>query len=118
MFAPNGDVDNIAGLLVMREMQPFTLWATPSVMAHTMGGVFGVLNAGLVKRQTVELEEPIDTGLGFTITPFVTPGKIPLYMESANEAEIELGAESDATVGLKFLMATAVVLIISHPARA
>jgi pyrroloquinoline quinone biosynthesis protein B len=101
VFAPNGDVDNIAGLLVMREMQPFTLWATPSVMAHTTGGVFGVLNAGLVKRQTVKLEEPIDTGLGFTITPFVTPGKIPLYMESANEAEIELGAESDATVGLE-----------------
>ena len=101
VFAPNGDVDNIAGLLVMREMQPFTLWATPSVMAHTTGGVFGVLNAGLVKRQAVKLEEPIDTGLGFTITPFVTPGKIPLYMESANEAEIELGAESDATVGLE-----------------
>jgi len=101
VFAPNGDVDNIAGLLVMREMQPFTLWATPSVMAHTTVGVFGVLNAGLVKRQAVKLEEPIDTGLGFTITPFVTPGKIPLYMESANEAEIELGAESDATVGLE-----------------
>jgi len=101
VFAPNGDVDNIAGLLVMREMQPFTLWATPSVMAHTTGGVFGVLNPELVKRQTVKLEEPIDTGLGFTLTPFVTPGKIPLYMESPNEAEIELGAESDATVGLE-----------------
>ena len=35
VFAPNGDVDNIAGLLVMREMQPFTLWATKSVMANT-----------------------------------------------------------------------------------
>ena len=75
MFAPNGDVDNIAGLLVMREMQPFTLWATPSVMAHTTGGVFGVLNAELVKRQTVKLEEPIDTGLGFTITAFRDAGK-------------------------------------------
>jgi pyrroloquinoline quinone biosynthesis protein B len=101
VFAPNGDVDNIAGLLVMREMQPFTLWATPSVMAHTQGGVFGVLNADVVKRQTVALEKSIDTGLGFTITPFITPGKIPLYMESANESEIELGGESDATVGLE-----------------
>ena len=101
VFAPNGDVDNIAGLLVMREMQPFTLWATKSVMANTIGGVFGVLNADAVKRETVEIEQVIDTGLGFTLTPFVAPGKIPLYLESSNEAEIELGAESDTTVGVE-----------------
>jgi pyrroloquinoline quinone biosynthesis protein B len=101
VFAPNGDVDNIAGLLVMREMQPFTIFATKSVMANTIGGAFGVLNADAVKRRTVEVEEAVDTGLGFTITPFIAPGKIPLYLESSNEAEIELGAESDATVGLE-----------------
>jgi pyrroloquinoline quinone biosynthesis protein B len=101
VFAPNGDVDNIAGLLVMREVQPFTLWATRSIMANTLGGVFGVLNPDAVQRRTVELEEVVDTGLGFTITPFTAPGKIPLYLESANEAEIELGAEGDTTVGLE-----------------
>jgi len=53
VFAPNGDIDNIAGLLVMREMQPFTLYATKSVMAHTQGGVFGVLQLELsFGRQT------------------------------------------------------------------
>ncbi|WP_374546338.1 pyrroloquinoline quinone biosynthesis protein PqqB [Rhodoblastus sp.] len=101
VFAPNGDVDNIAGLLVMREMQPFTLWATKSVMANTIGGVFGVLNPEVVKRETVEIEQTVDTGLGFTLTAFVAPGKIPLYLESKNEAEIELGAESDTTVGVE-----------------
>jgi pyrroloquinoline quinone biosynthesis protein B len=101
VFAPNGDVDNIAGLLVMREVQPFTLWATKSIMANTIGGVFGVLDQNAVRRQIVEVEQAVDTGLGFTITPFVAPGKIPLYLESRNEAEIELGAESDATVGLE-----------------
>jgi pyrroloquinoline quinone biosynthesis protein B len=101
VFAPNGDVDNIAGLLVMREMQPFTIWATKTVMEQTQGGVFGVLNPAVVKRRTVAVEETIDTGLGFTLTPFITPGKIPLYLESANEAEIELGAEGEATVGLE-----------------
>ncbi len=101
VFAPNGDVDNIAGLLVMREMQPFTIWATKTVMEQTQGGVFGVLNPAVVKRHTVAVEETIDTGLGFSITPFITPGKIPLYMESADEAQIELGAEGDATVGLE-----------------
>ena len=101
VFAPNGDIDNIAGLLVMREMQPFTIYATPSVMAYTQGGVFGVLNPDVVKRQTVALNETIDTGFGFTITPFITPGKIPLYLESANEAEIELAAEGENTVGVE-----------------
>ncbi len=101
VFAPNGDIDNIAGLLVMREMQPFTIYATGSVMAHTMGGVFGVLNPEVVKRRTVALEETIDTGLGFTLTAFVTPGKIPLYMESPNEAEIEIAAEGENTVGVE-----------------
>lgn len=101
VFAPNGDIDNIAGLLVMREMQPFTIYATRSVMAQTQGGVFGVLNADVVKRQVIALDETVDTGMGFTITAFVTPGKIPLYMESPNEGEIELAAEGEYTVGVE-----------------
>lgn len=101
VFAPNGDIDNIAGLLVLREMQGFTFFATEAVMAHTRGGVFGVLNADLVRRRTVALEEKVDTGLGFTVTPFIAPGKIPLYMESSDEAMIELGAEGGTTVGLE-----------------
>ncbi|MGO8740342.1 pyrroloquinoline quinone biosynthesis protein PqqB [Rhodoblastus sp.] len=101
VFTPNGDVDNIAGLLVMREMQPFTLWATKSIMANTMGGVFGVLNPDVVKRETVELEQVIDTGFGFTLTPFITPGKIPLYLESPDESQIEFGAEGENTVGVE-----------------
>ncbi len=101
IFAPNGDIDNIAGLLVLREMQPFTFFATEAVMAQTRGGVFGVLNPELVKRQTVKLEEKVDAGLGFTVTPFITPGKIPLYMESPDEAKIELGAEGETTVGVE-----------------
>ncbi len=101
VFAPNGDIDNIAGLLVMREMQAFTLYATRSVMAQTQGGVFGVLNADVVKRQVIALDETVDTGMGFTLTAFVTPGKIPLYMESPNEAEIEIAAEGEYTVGVE-----------------
>jgi pyrroloquinoline quinone biosynthesis protein B len=101
VFAPNGDIDNIAGLLVLREMQPFTFFATQAVMAHTRAGVFGVLNPDLVARRTVKLEERVETGLGFAVTPFVTPGKTPLYMEAAEEADIELGAEGEDTVGLE-----------------
>jgi pyrroloquinoline quinone biosynthesis protein B len=101
VFAPNGDIDNIAGLLVMREMQPFTFFATEAVMGHTTDGVFGVLNADLVSRRTVKIEERVDTGLGLSVTAFVTPGKAPLYTESRDEAEIELGAEGEYTVGVE-----------------
>jgi pyrroloquinoline quinone biosynthesis protein B len=101
VFAPNGDIDNIAGLLVLREMQPFTFLATEAVMAYTRDGVFGVLNADLVSRRVVKLEEKVDAGLGFSVTAFVTPGKAPLYTESPVEAEIELGAEGENTVGLE-----------------
>jgi pyrroloquinoline quinone biosynthesis protein B len=101
VFAPNGDIDNVAGLLVLREMQPFTLFATQAVMDCTRAGVFGVLNPELVARRSVGVGERIDTGLGFAVTPFVTPGKTPLYMEAAIEADIELGAEGENTVGLE-----------------
>ena len=61
-------------------------------MANTMGGVFGVLNPDCRQaRDGRSSNRPIDTGLGFTLTPFVTPGKIPLYLESANEARDRTG---------------------------
>jgi pyrroloquinoline quinone biosynthesis protein B len=105
VFAPNGDVDNIAGLLTMREMQPFTLWATAATLSHLSGGVFGVLDPRVVQRQAVALEEVVDTGAGFTLTAFVVPGKIPLYMEAGGDGEIELGVEGETTVGLEIVAA-------------
>jgi pyrroloquinoline quinone biosynthesis protein B len=101
VFLPNGDIDNIAGLLVMREMQPFTIWGSEATLAHVSGGVFAVVDDKLCPRAPVALEERLDTGLGFTITPFAVPGKIPLYMEPGDEAELALGQEGEATVGLE-----------------
>ncbi len=105
VFAPNGDVDNIAGLLTMREMQPFTLWATSATLSHLAGGVFGVLDPRVVQRKAVALEEVVDTSVGFTLTPFVAPGKVPLYMESGEHGELELGVEGETTVGLEIVEA-------------
>jgi len=101
VFLPNGDVDNIAGLLVMREMQPFTIWGSETTLAQVKGGVFAVVDEKIAPRVAVSLEQPIDAGLGFTLTPFSVPGKTPLYMEPANDADLQLGVEGETTVGIE-----------------
>ena len=55
VFLPNGDIDNIAGLLVMREMQPFTIWGSEATLAHVSGGVFAAVDAKLCPRVRVAL---------------------------------------------------------------
>jgi pyrroloquinoline quinone biosynthesis protein B len=100
VFVTNGDVDHLTGLLTMREQQPFTLYASKLTLALTSTSVFGVLNKELVRSVPVHLETPEDTGLGFTITPFAVPGKVPLWLESA---EVKIGTEDESTVGLEII---------------
>jgi pyrroloquinoline quinone biosynthesis protein B len=99
VFLPNGDIDNIAGLMVMREMQPFPIWGSEATLAHVRGGVFAVVDEKLCPRIPIALDVPLDTGLGFTLTPFAVPGKIPLYKE--HEADLALGIEGETTLGLE-----------------
>jgi pyrroloquinoline quinone biosynthesis protein B len=101
VYLLNGDIDNIAGLLVMREMQPFTIWGSEATLAHVSGGVFAAVDAKLCPRTRVSLDERLDTGLGFTLTPFAVPGKIPLYMEPNEDSALALGVEGETTVGLE-----------------
>jgi pyrroloquinoline quinone biosynthesis protein B len=101
VFLPNGDIDNIAGLLVMREMQPFTIWGSDTTLAQVKDGVFAVVDEKIAPRVSVALEQPIGAELGFTIRPFSVPGKTPLYLEPANDADLHLGVEGETTVGLE-----------------
>ena len=101
VFLPNGDIDNIAGLLVMREMQPFPIWGSEATLAHISGGVFAAVDEKLCPRIPVALDAPLDAGLGFTLTPFAVPGKIPLYMEPPDESGLALGVEGETTLGLE-----------------
>ncbi len=102
VFVTNGDVDHLTGLLTMREQQSFTLFGSKLTLALTRGSVFGVLNKQLVRSVPVELETPVNT-LGFTITPFAVPGKVPLWLETAN---VEIGMEDESTVGLEITEGT------------
>jgi pyrroloquinoline quinone biosynthesis protein B len=88
-----GDVDAIAGLLVLRERQALSIYATGAT--HTIlteNSIFGVLSPEhVVRRQisigeTVALAEADGTALGLSVEFFAVPGKVPLYLEAAGEA--------------------------------
>jgi pyrroloquinoline quinone biosynthesis protein B len=101
VFLPNGDVDNIAGLLSLREMQKFAIWGSEATLAQVRGGVFAAVDERFAPRVPVGLGETLDTGAGFTITPFSVPGKIPLYLEPPDDSQLDLGVEGETTLGLE-----------------
>ncbi len=98
VFVTNADVDHLAGLLTLREQQGFMLFGSRATLAQASGGIFGVLNSDLVDTRVAELDAHTDTGLGLWVKPFAVPGKVPLYLEGA---EVEIGAETETTVGLE-----------------
>lgn len=92
------EVDQIGGLLHLRERQRFTVYGTQATLGIVEdNSVFGVLAPDVVKRQAVALDEPF-TVAGVEIELFTTPGKVPLYLESDNPQTAE---ESDANVGVE-----------------
>ena len=102
----NGDVDHVAGLLTLRESQPFVLYASRRVHdALEANPIFGVLNPRFVRRETLALgaalalEAPDGETLGLTIEPFAVPGKVALYLENPEAGE-NFGTEEGDTIGL------------------
>ena len=98
----NGDIDHIAGLLSLRERQPFRLLATPGVLEVLKANrIFDALDPSLVPRQPVALGQSMSLVGELVAEIFPVPGKVPLYMETG---EPEIGAESETTVGVKISM--------------
>jgi pyrroloquinoline quinone biosynthesis protein B len=101
----NGDVDAVAGLLSLREGQPFTIYASGRVLdVLADNSIFDVLNPELVKRVPMALGRPFAVEgpagpVGLTIEPFAVPAKVPLYLEDA-KAGPDFGAQEGDTVGL------------------
>jgi pyrroloquinoline quinone biosynthesis protein B len=87
-----GDVDALAGLLVLREKQPFTLYA-PLELLDLLGQnrIFDVLDASLVRREAIVPLEPVACGADLVLTLLPMPGKVPLYLEQPGAAEPEPG---------------------------
>ena len=95
----NGDIDHIAGLLTLRESQPFTLHATRAILdVLAANPIFNALNPSFVERRAFSLDLDLDTGDGLRVRPFAVPGKVPLYMEGD---AVDVGAETEDTIGLE-----------------
>ena len=103
----NADVDHIAGLLSLRERQPFIVYATARVLRTLeSNSIFRVLNDAVVERRelplsgTCALEGP-DGPLGITIETFTVPGKVALFLEDEGEGAENFGTQEGDTIGLR-----------------
>jgi pyrroloquinoline quinone biosynthesis protein B len=106
----NGDIDHLAGLLVLREKQPFTVFSTGAVdEIIAENPVFGVLDPDLVPRRIVAIDEPFFPLAGLEARLFTVPGKVPLFLE---DGEPDLDVEGEHTVGLELRTDTRCVYYI------
>jgi pyrroloquinoline quinone biosynthesis protein B len=91
------EIDQIAGLVHVRESTPFTLYATPDSHAAVAGNaMFGAMTA--MSRRAINPGETIELAGGITASLFTVPGKAPLYLEGDDPA---IGAECAANVGIE-----------------
>jgi pyrroloquinoline quinone biosynthesis protein B len=84
------EVDQVAGLLTLRERQPFVLFATAQTLTTIKANpIFGVLAADVVSRQAVEPEKPFALPGGLSAELFAVPGKVPLYLEDGDPPQVD-----------------------------
>lgn len=103
----NADVDHIAGLLSLREREPFVIYATRRVLdTLNANSIFNVLAPDVVERRELLLDgrvvgiEGPESDLGLRIEPFAVPGKVALFLEDASKGP-DFGSEEGDTIGLK-----------------
>jgi pyrroloquinoline quinone biosynthesis protein B len=115
VLVTNGDIDHIAGLLTLRERQPFTLFSTGAIgEVICENRIFDALAADVVERRQMELGRPAEIAPGVTAELFAVPGKVPLFME---EGEIQTDIEGEQTVGVRFAAGGAQAFYIPGCAR-
>ena len=117
----SAEVDHVAGLLSMRESQPFVLWATRRVLSLLAENpIFGALNPDLVQRRAFALGEQVelagsDGPLGLAMMAFAVPGKVPLFLEGRDPQRLSGTAED--TIGLEITAGRAKLHFIPGCAR-
>jgi pyrroloquinoline quinone biosynthesis protein B len=91
------EIDQITGLLSLRESTPFALYATPaSHAAVAANAMFGAM--GSMRKIAVNPGERFVLGGEVEASLFLVPGKVPLYLEGDTP---ELDTESAANVGIE-----------------
>jgi pyrroloquinoline quinone biosynthesis protein B len=97
----NGDVDHVAGLLTLRESQPFRLYATKTTRDSVDANrIFSVASPDFVKRLPITMDEPFEPVPGVRVDMFAVPGKVPLWLE---DESLSIGEATETTVGLEIV---------------
>jgi pyrroloquinoline quinone biosynthesis protein B len=98
VLVTNGDVDHVAGLLGLREKQPFVLHGTAEVLQSLSDNrIFDVMDHDVVRRQAVVLGRHFSPLPGLVAKLIAVPGKVPLWQE---RGEPVVGAATETTVGV------------------
>ncbi len=93
------EIDQVAGLLSMREREPFSIYATAATHAALAGNtLFDALAPDLVTRRALVPGEAATFAGGLQVQLFTVPGKVPLYLEGENP---DTAAETAANVGVE-----------------
>jgi pyrroloquinoline quinone biosynthesis protein B len=99
VLVTNGDIDHVAGLLTLREVQPFDLFATGGIHdVLAQNPIFEALRPDVVTRKRIALERPFELVSGLEATVFPVPGKVPLYLEGET---VDTEMMGDQTVGVE-----------------
>jgi pyrroloquinoline quinone biosynthesis protein B len=94
----NGDIDHVAGLLSLREQQPFTLYATGEIHSVLAANpLMQAVDSTRVPRMAIALDQPVTLLPGLTATLFAVPGKVPLYLEGET---VQTDLEGEQTTGV------------------
>jgi pyrroloquinoline quinone biosynthesis protein B len=93
------EIDQVAGLLSLREREPFLLCATASALSVIEdNSMFGVLPPSVVTRRTIKAGDSCALPGNLQAEFFAVPGKAPLYIEgddpeTMSEAAGNIGVE-------------------------
>jgi pyrroloquinoline quinone biosynthesis protein B len=106
------EIDQITGLLSLREGTPFELYATSSTHAAMAANTMFAALSSVTERE-VSLGERF-TVHGIEAELFAVPGKAPLYLEADDPA---LDAEGEVNVGIELRRGPARLLFVPGAAR-
>ena len=99
------EIDQVAGLLCLREREPFGICATAATLAALADNpMFGVLAPDLARRQAIAPGTSLALAGGLSAQLFTVPGKVPLYLEGEDP---ETASETAANVGIELAAADA-----------
>jgi pyrroloquinoline quinone biosynthesis protein B len=104
------EVDQMAGLLSLRERQSFALFATAiSLATLAENPIFGVLAPEAVTRRAVVPGNRFELSGQLAAEFFLVPGKVPLYLETDNP---DATVETTANVGIELSAGSARIAYI------